>query len=63
MNTISYTELESEIVEVLPEKETLSWSSNYAWIYASNSALALNAATLGSAAVANAGQAITVVQS
>jgi hypothetical protein len=61
MNTISYTELESEIVEVLPEKETLAWS-NYSWIYASNSALALNAASLGSMAVANAGQSITVYQ-
>ena len=63
MNTISYIELESEAVELLPEKETLFFNHNWSNIYATNSALAVNAATFGSAAVANAGQFISVTQS
>ena len=62
MNTISHFELESEAVELLPEKETLFFNNNWSNIWASNSALAVNAATLGSNAVANAGQAIFVSQ-
>ena len=62
MTTISHSELESETVELLPEKETLFFNHNWAGIYASNSSLAVNAATLLSSATSNATQTIAVVQ-
>ncbi len=62
MNMISYSELESETVELLPEKETLFFNVNWAGIYASNSSLALNAASVFANAQSNATQVIGVVQ-
>jgi hypothetical protein len=62
MTTISYTELEAEAVELLPEKETLFFNHNWANVYASNSSLALNAASVLANAQSNATQAIAVIQ-
>ncbi|GAB3081787.1 hypothetical protein ACWEOW_11525 [Monashia sp. NPDC004114] len=62
MNMISYSELESETVELLPEKETLFFNNNWAGIYASNSSLALNVASVFANAQSNATQVIGVVQ-
>jgi hypothetical protein len=56
------TELELLDVQLLPEREALALF-NFAGIVANNTALAVNAATLGSAATATATQAISVVQS
>ncbi|QAY64617.1 hypothetical protein ET495_17010 [Xylanimonas allomyrinae] len=67
MNEITFLELEGESTELLPERETLLWNTNifrtnYASVVASNSSLALNAASLFSAASSNALQSITVAQ-
>jgi hypothetical protein len=62
MTTISYSELESETVELLPEKETLFLNNNWANVYASNQALALNVASVFANAQANAVQGIAVIQ-
>ena len=56
------TELELQDVQLLPEREALAFF-NFAGIVANNTALAVNAATLGSAAVATATQGIMVTQS
>ncbi len=56
------SELSLEQAELLPEREALAFF-NWAGVVANNSALALNAATINSAAVALAGQAIFVTQS
>jgi hypothetical protein len=61
---LTFTELESENVELLPVRETLTYSStNWAAVYATNSSMAFNAASLGSVAHSSAGQSISVVQS
>lgn len=62
MTNISMSELEVQSAELLPEKETLLLNTNWAGIYASNSSLALNAATLASVATSGAWQAIMVNQ-
>jgi len=62
MTTISYSELESETVELLPEKETLFFNHNWANVYASNSSLALNAASVFASAHSTAVQNIAVIQ-
>ena len=62
MTTITMSELETQSVELLPEKETLWFSNNWANVYANNSALALNAATFASNANANAAQFIGITQ-
>ena len=60
---LTFTELESEHVELLPVRETLTFgNTNWAAIYASNSSMAFNAASLGSVAHSSAGQTINVVQ-
>lgn len=61
---LTITELASEHVELLPTRETLSWggNTNFASIYASNSSLALNAASLFSVANSAAAQTIVVTQ-
>lgn len=56
------TELEDQHVELLPAKETLFFNYNWSNIYASNSAMAVNAATLLSSANATALQAVSVSQ-
>ncbi len=63
--TITFAELDAEAVALLPSKETLYWghsSSNWAAISATNSSMALNAATFFSQANSAALQSITVNQ-
>lgn len=58
---LTFSELEAESVELLPSRETLSLN-NWANVYASNSSMALNAASYWSNAASSANQAVTVVQ-
>lgn len=61
---LTIAELESEHTELLPTRETLFFggNSNWASIVASNSSLALNAASLCSSANSAAVQTIAVQQ-
>lgn len=60
---LSIAELESEHTELLPPRETLFFgNTNWASVMASNSSLALNAASLYSAANSAAVQTISVSQ-
>jgi hypothetical protein len=60
---LTLTELDTQIADLLPERETLTWgNNNWAGIYASNSSLALNAVTYGSVAQSSATQTINVAQ-
>ena len=60
---LTIAELESEHTELLPTRETLYYgSTNWASIVASNSSMALNAASLCSTANSAAVQTITVSQ-
>lgn len=63
MIEITMSELESQSVELLPEKETLFFNHNWASVFASNSSLAVNAATILSQANSAAVQTILVAQS
>jgi hypothetical protein len=61
---LSMYELEDERIDLLPGRETLHFQSfNWANVWASNSSMALNAASLYSNAGSTASQTITVVQS
>jgi len=64
MHDLTITELDTELIEMLPERETLSgfFSPNWAAVYATNSSLALNIGTIQSAANSAAVQNIAVVQ-
>ncbi len=67
MNEITLTELAGESMELLPERETLFFNNywtktNVAYITASNSSLALNAASLFASANSAAVQTIVVGQ-
>jgi hypothetical protein len=62
MGTISVIELEATTVELLPSRETLALV-NIANVTAVNLAIAVNAATIGSAAFASANQPVRVHQS
>lgn len=59
---LTYSELDSEMAALLPSKETLSWHYNWSNFYASNSSMAINAATLLSQANSAAVQTITFRQ-
>lgn len=59
---LTITELEAESVQMLPSRETLFFNTNLANVVASNSSMALNAASLNSFASSNAWQAIQVNQ-
>ncbi|KGN31299.1 hypothetical protein N802_04215 [Knoellia sinensis KCTC 19936] len=59
---MTYAELDSELVTLLPSKETLFFNNNWVGIYASNSSVALNAATVLSQANSAAVQTIVVGQ-
>jgi hypothetical protein len=60
---LTLSELDGQTADLLPERETLSWgSTNFAALYASNSSLALNAASYGSNATSTASQTINVWQ-
>ncbi len=64
MRELSFAELDTERTELLPTRETLSWgNTNWANIAATNSSMALNAASLWSVANSAAGQTIVVTQS
>jgi hypothetical protein len=62
---LTFTELDSERVELLPARDTLTFFSkaNWANVWASNSSLAFNAASYQSTAMSNATQQIYVSQS
>ncbi|WP_347353168.1 hypothetical protein [Intrasporangium sp.] len=62
MQEMTFAELDTEMVTMLPSKETLFFNFNWAGIYATNSSLALNAATVLSAANSAAVQTIVVGQ-
>ena len=62
MDTISVAELEATTVELLPSRETLAFI-NIANVTAVNLAIAVNAASFGSAAYASANQLVVVGQS
>lgn len=60
---LTIAELEAERTELLPSRETLTFgNTNWANVFASNSSLALNAASLYSMANSAAAQSITVTQ-
>jgi hypothetical protein len=60
---LTFAELETERTELLPTRETLTFgNTNWASIVASNSSMALNAASLYSVANSAAVQTITVAQ-
>ena len=61
-NELTFAELDSEMVALLPPKETLFFNWNYASIHASNASLALNAASVLSQANSAAVQTIVVGQ-
>jgi hypothetical protein len=62
MQNITFAELDTQAVELLPSKETLFFDTNWVGIYASNSSLAVNAATLLSQANSAAVQTVYVSQ-
>lgn len=62
MQKLTLEELRAQSVDLLPEKETLFFDSNWADVYATNSSLAVNAATVLSAAYSDASQAVIVEQ-
>ncbi|MCU1559160.1 hypothetical protein [Mycetocola sp.] len=59
---LTIAELDAQSVELLPSKETLFFDTNWAAVYASNSSLAVNAATLLSSANSTALQSVNVYQ-
>jgi hypothetical protein len=59
--TVSMRELEATSVELLPSRETLAFL-NIANVTAVNLAIAVNAASIGSAAFASANQLVMVTQ-
>jgi len=64
MRELSFAELDTERTELLPTRETLTYGGNFNWanIVATNSSMALNAATFASLAHSEAWQAVTVYQ-
>ncbi|MHA7290924.1 hypothetical protein ACX80V_14905 [Arthrobacter sp. MDT3-24] len=62
MKELTVHELESQKVELLPSRETLFLDTNWAGVYASNSSVALNAASFFAVAHSTAVQNIAVVQ-
>ncbi len=59
---LTLSELDVQHAELLPERETLFFNYNWANVYASNTALAVNAYAFYSSAYADAYQKIVVVQ-
>jgi hypothetical protein len=59
---LTITELDTESVELLPSRETLHVHFNWAAVYASNSANAVNLFSHHSVAAASAHQNIAVIQ-
>jgi hypothetical protein len=59
---LTFSELEIQHAELLPERETLYYDFNLAKIWATNTAVAANVASAFSSAEANAYQAVVVDQ-
>jgi hypothetical protein len=60
---ITFAELDAQTVELLPERAALSgWGSKWASVYATNTAVALNAGSYKSFAGAHALQMVKVIQ-
>jgi hypothetical protein len=59
---LSMYELDDERIDLLPARETLHFHANWASVVASNSSLALNAASYFSSAHSSAHQSINVFQ-
>ncbi|WP_299926553.1 hypothetical protein [uncultured Nocardioides sp.] len=64
MRELSFAELDTERTELLPTRETLTYGGNFNWanIVATNSSMALNAASLYAVANSAAQQTILVSQ-
>jgi hypothetical protein len=63
MRELSFAELDTERTELLPTRETLTYgNTNWAQVVASNSSMALNAASLYAMATSTATQTINVTQ-
>lgn len=62
MTSISRRDIDDELVECLPERETLLFDINVAPVIGVNIAIAVNAATIGSVANAGAWQELVSVQ-
>ncbi|HSF36102.1 MAG TPA: hypothetical protein VLA70_08310 [Nocardioides sp.] len=63
MRELSFAELDTERTELLPIRETLIFgNTNFAQVWATNSSMALNAASLYAVANSAAGQTILVNQ-
>jgi hypothetical protein len=60
MREISMRELEATSVELLPDRETLAFF-NFANVTAVNLAIAVNAGSIASAAIASANQQVVVM--
>lgn len=60
--TLTFSELETESAELLPARETLFFNNNWANVVATNSSMALNAASVFSNANSQAVQQIAVNQ-
>lgn len=60
---LTISELDGERIDLLPARETLYFHANWANVWASNSSMALNAASHYSTAYSHASQAIYVIQS
>jgi hypothetical protein len=59
---LTLSELDSQQIELLPERETLLFNSNWAGIVATNTSLALNAASILANAQSTATQTVVVQQ-
>jgi hypothetical protein len=59
---LTLLELDSQSADLLPARETLAWNNNWAAVYASNSSLALNAASIYANATSTATQTVFVSQ-
>lgn len=62
MRKLTVEELDSQQVELLPAKETLTFHSNAASVLASNTSFAMNVASWNASAASAAVQTITVAQ-
>ena len=62
MRELDFRELDDERVDLLPARETLYFHSNWANVWASNSSLAFNAASIKAFAHSTANQYVNVSQ-
>lgn len=62
MRDLTPSELESQTSELLPSRETLNVDVDWAAVFASNTSLALNAASIFANAESTAHQTVVVLQ-